>query len=286
MPSNVPATQKSSHGPPRHRRFLRRIKSLLLRPEPIYRLYLKIRYGAGRVTLPLDVISRSLPNGVLQSDAEWRQATDCARKLRLPLHRAPEKNWDHLAAVYALAGAMPPSARILDAGAEFYSNLLPALCALGYRHLYGMNLAFTEAARRGPIRYLPGDITRTGFANEFFDAVTCMSVIEHGVPLEAYFREMFRVLRPGGLLITSTDYFPDPIDTQGKTAYGAPITIFSRAGLEEILCRARTCGFETTGPIAAECQQPSVRWEAYALEFSFLLFTLRKPDAGASRSSI
>lgn len=219
----------------------------------------------------------ALPNGVLQSAAECQDATSKGKLLSLPLHRAPEKDWDHLAAVYAIAGATGKTARVLDAGAEFYSNVLPALFAGGYRELYGMNLSFTDVARRGPIRYIPGDITRTGFPDGYFDAVTCMSVIEHGVPLEPYFREMLRVLKPGGLLITSTDYWEDPIDTAGKMAHGAPVKVFERSEIQAMIALAVACGFETTGDFDLSCSERPIRWEQYGLDYTFLIFTLRKP---------
>ena len=215
----------------------------------------------------------------MEADARGRQ-------LRLPLHRSAEKNWDHLAAVHAIATHTPQSARVLDAGAEFYSNVLPALFVYGYSHLYGMNLSFADPARRGPIRYLPGDITRTGFPDAFFDAIACMSVIEHGVPLGAYFREAYRLLKPGGLLITSTDYFPEPVDTSGKSAHGAPIKIFSRREVQDMLDQARTCGFDQTAEIDLDCAQPAVRWDVYDLEYTFLIFTLRKRQEPASLSTL
>jgi SAM-dependent methyltransferase len=195
----------------------------------------------------------------------------------VPRHRAEEKNWDHLAAVDAVIATTPRSARILDAGAEFYSNVLPALFVYGYSELYGMNLAYADPARRGPIRYLPGDITKTGFADGYFDAITCMSVIEHGVPLKAYFREMFRLLKPGGILITSTDYYPEPIDTGNLSAYDTPIKVFSKQDAQEMIALAEGCGLQTTGEIQWECAERPVRWENYQLDFTFLIFTLRKP---------
>lgn len=200
-----------------------------------------------------------------------------ARQQRLPLHRGEDKNWDHIAAVHAIVGATKKSARILDAGAEIYSNVLPCLFAYGYRDLYGINLSFTAPVRRGPIRYLPGDITKTEFRDSFFDAVTCMSVIEHGVPIEAYFREMFRVLKPGGILITSTDYYPTSIDTRGKIAHGSPIKIFSRCDIEEMLKLACECGFKQTALLNLECTARPVRWDLYDLDYTFLIFTLLKP---------
>jgi SAM-dependent methyltransferase len=263
---------------PATRRILRRIKSRFFQSETLYRLYLKWKYGTGRLSGPAnaELPNAALPNAALQSQAEWMEAAARGKRLHLPLHRSAEKNWDHLAAADAIAGTMPKSARVLDAGAEFYSNVLPALFVYGYRDLYGMNLSFADPARRGPIRYLPGDITSTGFPDSYFDAITCMSVIEHGVPLNAYFREAYRLLKPGGLLITSTDYFPEPIDTSGKFAHGAPIKIFSRSEVQDMLMQARACGFEQTGEIDLECAEPTVRWDLYGLEYTFLIFTLRK----------
>jgi SAM-dependent methyltransferase len=270
--SNIPVSRK----------FFRWIKSCVLRHEGIYRLLLKLRYGADHAAKPS---SAELPNGTLQGRSDWRDATRLARTMGLPLHRAEEKNWDHLAAVRAIASHTTKSAYVLDAGAEIYSNVLPALFVHGYRHLYGVNLSFSRPARRGPIQYLPGDITKTDFSDETFDAVSCMSVIEHGVPVDAYFREMFRILKPGGLLITSTDYFPDPIDTKGQTAHGAPIRIFSKPEIEAILAHAQACGFELTGEVDLECVRRPIHWQEYDLEFTFLIFTLRKPARRPGRSS-
>jgi SAM-dependent methyltransferase len=253
---------------------------MVLRSKAIYGLTLKYKYGANRLS---DSLNAPFPNGVLQSRAELEEATRRGKELHLPLHRAPEKNWDHLTAVRPIAGAFPRSAVVLDAGAEFYSNVLPALFVCGFEHLYGMNLSFTDSARRGPIRYLPGDITRTGFPDAFFDAVTCMSVVEHGVPLRAYFQEMFRLLKPGGLLITSTDYYAEPIKTDNYLAHGAPVKIFSRQEAEDMLTLALESGFEFTGPVNLNCTERPIRWEIYKLEYTFLIFTLRKPAHPSER---
>lgn len=261
---------------PRWKRFRRRVKSAYFRVPGLYRFYLICKFGAARIP-PLG--KPQFPNAVLRSPTELREASDFGRQYQFPLHRAEEKNWDHLAAVKAILSSTARTACVLDAGAETYSNVLPALFACGYRCLYGMNLSFADPARRGPIRYLRGDITRTGFSDGFFDAATCMSVIEHGVPLRPYFAEMFRVLKPGGLLITSTDYFPEPIDTTGKELYGAPIKIFCRREAEEMLALARECGFELTCPVDLEASDRPIRWEQFGLEYTFLIFTLRKPAA-------
>lgn len=256
-----------------HRRFFRRIKSSILKYESIYRFYLKWKYGVPRIEVGRN---STLPNTTLKNTAEWLDAAARGRLLGLPLHRGIEKNWDHLAAAEAIVGNTSTTAKILDAGSELYSNVLPALFMHGYRNLYGMNLSFADPARRGPIQYLPGDITDSQFPDNFFDAVTCMSVVEHGVPLTEYFREMHRILKPDGLLITSTDYYPTAIDTAGKFAHGAPVKIFTKPEMESMLDRAVAIGFELTGDIDFRCTEYPVRWEQVGLEYTFIIFTLRK----------
>jgi SAM-dependent methyltransferase len=252
----------------------KKLKAALLRPEIFYRAYLKLFWGA---QAPTEKINFAISNGTLKSRSEWEEACAAARKFHLPAHREPTKNWDHLAAVSLILANTTPAATVLDAGAELYSNILPSLFLYGYRQLYGVNLGFGFSSRRGPIRYLPGDLTRTEFADSSVDAVSCLSVVEHGVPLEAYFREMFRILKPGGLLITSTDYFPTAIDTTGKNAHGAPIRIFSRPEIEDALKLAQNVGFELTGPVDLECNEKPVHWKEYDLHYTYILFTLRKP---------
>lgn len=259
---------------PLQRRLFRRVKSLVLRSELLYRASLRWKFGAGSLSR---APGPPLANGTLKSVAEWQEATERGKKLHVPLHRGSEKNWDHLAAVSTILANTTPSARILDAGAELYSNVLPALFLYGYRDLHGINLTFTSAGRRGPIRYIPGDLTRTPYADGFFDAIACLSVIEHGVPLREYFREMFRLLKPGGLLITSTDYFPTPIATAGHVAHGMPIKIFTKPEIEEAFNLAKAIGFEMTGPVDLECEEKPIHWEQFGLEYTFLIFTLRKP---------
>lgn len=273
MDERAPSPQNLSPSIPASRRFFRRITSSILRWDALYRIYLKLKFGSGRLA---GSPGPSIANGTLKSRAEWQAADENARKLHVPRHRGPEKNWDHLAAVSTILAHTPTSACILDAGAEFYSNVLPALFVYGYRELYGINLCFTDRARRGPIRYLPGDIMHAPFPDAFFDAITCLSVIEHGVPLESYFREMHRLLKPGGVLITSTDYYPTPIDTRGMAAHGSPIRIFSKPEIQSALSLAEGIGLKPTGNIDLECEEKPIRWETYGLEYTFVLFTLQK----------
>ncbi len=62
-----------------------------------------------------------------------------------------------------------------------------------------------------------------------FDYITSLSVIEHGVNIENYFKEMNRVLKKGGMLLTSTDYWYDKINNSAKVFFflAVCLTLFS-----------------------------------------------------------
>lgn len=254
----------------RVKRALRR----LLEATPIgYRLVLRRDCGIrGRLRRP----EAPWHNAVLQTGAERDRVIAQVKALGLPVGVDPPKCWDCLAALDAILRHASRRARVLDAGAERYSQLLPWLCLYGFRRLEGINLVFGEPERRGPITYRHGDVTRTPYAAGTFDAISCLSVVEHGVPLDAYFREMARILKPGGLLVTSTDYWPTPIDTRSREAYGVPVHIFSEPEIRGALDLARSAGLVPTGPLDLTAREKVIHWQAFDLDYTFLVFTLRK----------
>jgi ubiquinone/menaquinone biosynthesis C-methylase UbiE len=65
-------------------------------------------------------------------------------------------------------------------------------------------IRFARERRIGNAAFVQGDGSRLPFPDGSFDLVLSHSVIEHVVEAERYFRECFRVLRPGGGLYLST----------------------------------------------------------------------------------
>lgn len=228
------------------------------------------------MTQPPQIPQANWENAVLQSRQEWEQAIAQASSLGLPLHQDPPKNWDTLAALSAILNRTDPTACILDAGAEMYSTILPWLSLYGYQHLYGINLIFDQPVKRGNIVYEYGDLTQTQYKSNYFDAIACLSVIEHGVDVRAYFQEMSRLLKPGGILVTSTDYYDHPIDTGTQMAFGVPLRIFSRGDLQNLLQVATQFDFELTSPLKLESTEKAVTWKAHSLEYTFVIFTLQR----------
>jgi SAM-dependent methyltransferase len=258
----------------------RRIRLRFTRTEAGYERWMRLFHGVRPAPdLVAQVADGGSAHAVLRSRAAWQEVEAEVRRLGLPRHPDPPKNWDSLLALRAILGRVPRDGRVLDAGAELYSAILPWLHLCGYRRLDGINLVFEAPFRQGPIDYRGGDLTRTPFADGSFDAITCLSVIEHGVDLDAYFREASRLLRPGGLLVTSTDYWQDPVDTGGQVAYGVPIRIFTRDALLDAVALAGRHGLAPTASLDASmlaCAERAVRWQRFGLDYTFAFFTLAK----------
>ena len=145
--------------------------------------------------------------------------------------------------------------------------------------LIGINLEFGDQVTRDGVVFRYGDVTDTGLPSGHLDAITCMSVIEHGVPLEGFLAESARLLRPGGILCVSTDYDQDPPDTTGKVIYGSQVRIFSPQEIRDLVETADRHGLELVGTLddatLSHTERP-VHWSRVDLDYTFILLTFRK----------
>lgn len=122
----------------------------------------------------------------------------------------PSKRWEY---PWALERArLAPDSRVLDAGCG--ASIFPVyLSELGHQ--------VTAVDRQPPnglaashgvaIDYVCSDLTELPFAERSFDAVFCISVIEHlgHAGVTTALQELRRVVKPGGRLLITTDYYED-----------------------------------------------------------------------------
>lgn len=150
------------------------------------------------------------------------------------------KSWDVHNAL-TLIERLQPERRtpILDLGC-FNSEILYVLHALRYRRLAGCDL--NPMCRWMPywhrIRYEWCDLTHTPFLDSAFGAITCVSVVEHGVDVDALAAEANRLLRPAGLFFLTTDYDADGAAAAAGGAeqhFGQAWTVFDRPGVERMV---------------------------------------------------
>ena len=195
---------------------------------------------------------------------------------------------------------------VLDVGC-YESPILPMLKRLGFINLYGCDLVLKSADPNPnfftsnnsssssleyhedyePIAEMYSDkssyqlsirnIEDTKYRDQMFDYVTSLSVIEHGVNIEKYFREMSRIIKSNGYLLTSTDYWPHKlVNNKNVISNNTPDNIFSRDEIENLVEIAEKSGLKLIEPIDFEYKEKVVRWDSIGLDFTFIFFAMRK----------
>lgn len=162
------------------------------------------------------------------------------RLLRRPDPPLVLKTWDVQRSVDALVARIDPSDAILDIGC-FACDMLPALKRLGFRNLFGIDLnpAVLQMPYADVIGYTVGDLLSTPWPDSHFAAISAISVIEHGVPDDALCREVSRLLRPGGVFIFTTDYWPEKIVTTERM-FDLDWRIFDATEIEALIAIAES----------------------------------------------
>jgi len=181
------------------------------------------------------------------------------------------KSWDVLKTVDFLEEHLPHQASILDLGA-YASEILPILHRLGYSSLQGMDFdpRIAEMPYTDEIRYLEGNFLHSDLPDRSFDAITAISVIEHGFEPETLLREMGRLLKPGGFFIASIDYWPEKIDTTGIRLFGLDWCIFSAAEIRQWIHRAARFHLKPIGDLDLEAPTPTIRWGGQNYTFAWM----------------
>src|SRR2546428_2147758 len=161
---------------------------------------------------------------VLRDWMDIGEANRAMSRARLPGHVTSEKTWD-LYRLYDLVRTTPRESHVIDLGcAGLYA--LKMLRAMGFSRLVGIDLSISWRDRASqvwsmwkkrtltpPFRLRRADITLTRCRDAEFDIAVSISTIEHGVDLALFLKEAARILRAGGVLFVTTDYWSEGLET-------------------------------------------------------------------------
>jgi ubiquinone/menaquinone biosynthesis C-methylase UbiE len=122
--------------------------------------------------------------------------------------------WDRFGSATVSRLRLAPGMTVLDLCCGAGASAIPAAHAVGAGgRVLGidvaaplLDLARARAARErlSNIEFRHGDATRTGLPDGSFDAVVCVFGVFFAPDMTAFVQEMWRLLRPGGLLAVTT----------------------------------------------------------------------------------
>lgn len=180
-------------------------------------------------------------NKFLQTRKEVDECTSYINRKGLIEHSFSCKNWD-----VALICKELKNGDILDMGSNG-SFLLHNAVKLGIKgRKCGIDLGNPEYQIDG-VEYIQGDLMKTPYSNNSFDTITCLSVIEHEVDYKALAKECSRLLRKGGILYITFDYWNPKIDTSdvGTALYGLTWNVLDVNDAERLIVAFKAQGLQT-----------------------------------------
>jgi len=150
-------------------------------------------------------------NGSLPTDI--REFRDYLRVCRWPFRQL-----EYSFALEALLNHLRPGDRYLDAGCGVTplahvianSGVRAEACDGDQREIEALRDLKPETIYGSYVNFSAQDLTQLGYPNGSFDAISCISVLEH-IPAphdQQALRELWRVLKPGGLMVLTVDFIP------------------------------------------------------------------------------
>lgn len=205
-------------------------------------------------------------------------------RFRKPAEKvAVNKSWDVLNILQLIEKYKPErNSRIYDMGS--YNCEIPlALWWRGYRNVFAAD--FNPLGRAinwygNKIQFRQENFYQSTIPAFSLDVITALSVIEHGFEKVEFFKVCSHLLKPGGLVLITTDFHANkiPIDPEFKI-FNLSYMVFSTEEIIQLVKEAEKNGFQL---IAHEGEE---RWDSseYPIQFldkkmSFILLGFKKNE--------
>lgn len=163
----------------------------------------------------------------------------------------PIRRWEYAMALYAIqewqrgvGKAGPLIADVGGAGSQFW-QLLTAVTRERIVSIDPANVPTSAEAYTHPYVGTVEEYAVDNYHGQF-DVLSCISVIEHVVDLRPFFRACHMLLKPGGLLFLTTDYW----DADGPDVahfHWMRHRIYNAERIRRLVCTLRELGFASLG---------------------------------------
>ena len=182
------------------------------------------------------------------------------------------KSWDVGLTLDFISEHLAKDSCIVDLGA-YCSEVPVALARMGYTGVHGVDLnpAVKSMPYADRVAYNVSDFMNTSYEAASFDAITSISVIEHGYNPESLFAEVGRLLRPDGYFIASFDYWPEKIDTGDTKFFDMSWLIFSAEDVEHMLSVAQRHRLVPVGAMHYSARDRPISCMGYEYTFGWVV---------------
>ena len=186
------------------------------------------------------------------------------------------KDWD-LAHIIGAVG----DGNFLDMGSSESYILKNLVLKRTSGEKYGIDLRAPDVPLRG-VRYLIGDLMDVPIESGFFQNITCLSVIEHQVDPVSFAQEAARLLKPGGRLFVTFDYWEPAVRPRGLL-YGLTWQPLDKAALMQFIHECERAGLHLVEDMDWTLGEQVIREGYYSPErnirYTFGLVTFEKREA-------
>ncbi len=230
------------------------------------------------ITIPSDetnyfpdaAVKRASRCKFLKNRAEIDECTQYLKQNSYVSHSLICKDWDLANILVELTDG-----NFLDMGSSD-SYMLKNTVLKGIKgEKYGIDFRNPDVPVAG-VKYIVGNLMATGLPDNFFQNITCLSVIEHEVDFNRFAKEAFRLLANEGKLYVTFDYWTPKIVT-GIKLYGLEWNVLDKNDVLALIQECLNNGLYLVDEIDWSLEEPIIsEWSPdpakYKYTFGMLIF--------------
>jgi hypothetical protein len=219
------------------------------------------RYGSGPgISVEDEIWLGSVTNRPMQDLNDLGRLCNAMRGSGISPHPIMEKNWHAMLGIHHATMVSESSDLVLHISSSWNHPFLGGMAGSGYTNLACFSMTDDFLGNLGNVAYNHADCTNIGLPDSSVSFISCCDVAEQGVSLPDFLAESSRLLKPGGYLLMSLDYWQDPLETRGMVLKGSTPSIADRSSIMDIVRTASDLGMVIDGPLDLGCKDRTISW--------------------------
>jgi hypothetical protein len=196
-------------------------------------------------------------NNFLKSVDYIPHSTNIIEKINLPKNTEQHRNWDSLLSTWHTTLNVEHHDNILNIRSASNTTYLQNLTILDYKNLFEITELLDDDSKLPNISYTKESLIDTKYEDNKFSYINAISVIERGINIELFFKEISRILKSNGRIFISSYCWHN----KNKPSANTPVKIFTHSELRNILDIAAKFNLKTETPIKFVDTDPTISWE-------------------------